>query len=241
MYNCYDFNSKVVLSLYEGELLGVVSKLFFDKKLKKLISLELLTDDGARLTLPTKNIYRVGKNAITVKNNQAVSIKIDDNELTSSPVGSKAYTMQGEFLGIIKDVVINDKYITDQIALENSYISISRLASCSKNTAIFLGENEKISLSKFTPQKAPSNFKTSEPLSVKTQPIVESKPNAESNIEEIRAPIQSTDFLLGRICTKDIYNFNNEILIKSHTIINKKNLKEIIRFGKLRELMLFSK
>ena len=52
---------------------------------------------------------------------------------------------------------------------------------------------------------------------------------------------QNADFLLGRVCTKDIFNFNNEILIKAHGIINKKNLKEVNKYGKLRELMLFSK
>ena len=40
---------------------------------------------------------------------------------------------------------------------------------------------------------------------------------------------------------KDIFNFNNELLIKAHSVINKKNLKEINKFGKLRELMLYSK
>ncbi|MCQ2564930.1 MAG: hypothetical protein MJ152_03655, partial [Clostridia bacterium] len=53
--------------------------------------------------------------------------------------------------------------------------------------------------------------------------------------------MQNNVFLLGRIFTKDIFNFNNELLIKAHTIINKKHLKEVNKFGKLRELMLFSK
>ena len=34
MYYCNDFYGLSVLSLYEGELLGVVEKLYFDKKLK---------------------------------------------------------------------------------------------------------------------------------------------------------------------------------------------------------------
>ena len=61
-------------------------------------------------------------------------------------------------------------------------------------------------------------------------------------LEDIKKPtIQNADFLIGRICTKDIFNFNNELLIKEHAVINKKNLKEINKYGKLRELMLYCK
>jgi len=64
---CKDLNSFPVLSLFEGELIGKVDKLYFDKKLKKLIEIELIGEDCSKLVLPTKNIYHVGKNAITVK------------------------------------------------------------------------------------------------------------------------------------------------------------------------------
>ena len=72
MFYCNDFVGLNVLSLYEGELLGVVDKLYFDKKLKKLMIFELVGEDGAKLILPSKNVYHIGKNAITVKNNQSV-------------------------------------------------------------------------------------------------------------------------------------------------------------------------
>ncbi|MBR4998634.1 MAG: PRC-barrel domain-containing protein, partial [Clostridia bacterium] len=72
---CKDLLNLSVLSLYEGELLGKVDKLFFDKKLKKLLEIEIIGQEGIRLSLPSKNIYNVGKNAITIKNNQMVTTK----------------------------------------------------------------------------------------------------------------------------------------------------------------------
>ena len=78
MYYCSDFVSRPVLSLYEGELIGSVDKLLFDKKLKKLLFLELIGENDNRFLLPTKNIYNVGKNAITIKNNTAITLKTDD-------------------------------------------------------------------------------------------------------------------------------------------------------------------
>lgn len=235
---CNDFYSLSVLSLYEGELLGVVDKLYFDNKLKKLLEIELIGEDGVRLTLPTKNIYHIGKNAITVKNNQAVSLKTGENELCLCPVGSKAYSIMGEYLGTIKEICFTEKYLTNKISLDNNTsLEINQLASVGKNTVIFY-EDTKVDLKKFTPNKTPKTFKNENVQVAQIMPVELPK----EEVEVFKKPtIQQTNFLLGRVCTKDIFNFNNEILIKAHTIINKKHLKEINKFGKLRELMLYSK
>ncbi len=240
MYYCKEFLGLNVLSLYEGDLIGVVDKLFFDKKLKKLVEIELVGADGAKLTLPTKNIYHIGKNAITVRNNQAVNLKVEETNFVAAPINSKAYTIKGEFLGIIKEISVSEKFLCEKFLLENSTLDVSQLASSGKNTTIFYEDSDKINVKKFTPNKSPKIFKTINVQTAEIQPIAEEiKPTA-APVEEIKNN-QNADFLLGRICTKDIFNFNNEILIKAHTVINKKNLKEINKFGKLRELMLYSK
>ncbi len=242
MFYCNELNGLSVLSLYEGELLGVVDKLYFDKKLKKLIEIELVGEDGAKLILPSKNIYHVGKNAITVKNNQAVTLKVEEQNLLSCPILSKAYTIKGEFLGIIKEISLNDKFLTEKFSLDNnSTLDVNLLASSSKNTTIFYENNDKINVKKFTPAKSPKIFKTQKQVSVSAQPISLAPTPAAVPVDEAPKPNQTADFLLGRVCTKDIFNFNNEILIKAHAVINKKNLKEVNKFGKLRELMLYSK
>lgn len=235
MYYCNEFLSKSVLSLYEGELIGKVDKLYFDKKLKRLIEIELISEDDTRYLLPTKNIYHIGKNAITVKNNQTVKIKVDESNLQPSPIGSKAYSIKGEYLGIIRDISLDEKYFIQKYSLDESTLSVSELATCGKNTIIFYDNSEKININKFNYKPSPKNFKTKVLQIVETQPIANAEPITEHK------KIQSTEFLLGRICTKDIYNFNNELLIKSNAIVNKKNLKDITKFGKIRELMLYIK
>ncbi len=246
MYYSNDIKSLNVLSLYEGELLGSVDKLYFDKKMKKLLYLELISENDTRLLLPTKNIYHIGKNAITVKNNQAVSLKVEELEFSICPVGSKAYTIKGEYLGIITEMSMNEKFLTEKFSLDNNTtLDVKNLASCGKNTVIFYDKTEHVDISRFVPNKSPKFFKTKRTLQAEIMPIETDEPKVETQAvpvnNEQKAPSQNADFLLGRVCTKDIFNFNNEILIKAHTIINKKNLKEINRFGKLRELMLFSK
>ncbi|MCQ2555707.1 MAG: PRC-barrel domain-containing protein [Clostridia bacterium] len=246
MYCCNELNSLCVLSLYEGELIGNVNKLYFDKKLKKLMSLEIIGENDAKFLLPTKNIYHIGKNAITIKNNLAINLKVEESNLSVCPIGAKAYTIRGEYLGIIKEVSLNEKFLTDKFSLDNgNLLSASNLASCGKNTVIFFDNEEKINIQKFIPCKAPKVFKTEgETQSVTTLPVeekVEEKSTVIVEFETSTSNMQNNEFLLGRICTKDIFNFNNELLIKAHTIINKKHLKEVNKFGKLRELMLFSK
>lgn len=240
MYYCKEFQSLSVLSLYEGELLGVVDKLLFNKNLKKLVEIELISEDGVKLILPTKNIYHVGKNAITVKNNQAVSIKVENSELYACPINSKAYSINGEYLGIIKEILFDEKFQTSKIALDNdSTLEVTKIASCGKNSVIFKTSDEDINLKKFTPNKAPKILKVKTVQTVETQPIPPI--NAVPVETQQKTTPQDANFLIGRTCTKDIVNFNKDVLIKANSKISKKHIKEVNKFGKLRELMLYSK
>lgn len=235
MYTCGDFKGLSVLSLYEGDLLGVVDKLYFSKDLKKLVEIELISEDGAKLILPTKNIYKIGKNAIVVKNNQAVTIKMETTNLVLCPISSKAYSINGEFLGVVKEIAFNEKFATQKISLDNNNVLVAEnLASCGKNSIIFNNAQTKVNLTKFKPVNMPKVFKDIEIQTAKTLPIEKENPS-------VIKPINSAEFLLGRKCSKDIYNFNNEILIKANGTVNKRNLKEIKKFGKLKELMLYCK
>ncbi len=233
---CKDFNSLAVLSLFEGELIGAVDKLFFDKKLKKLCEIELLCEEGMKLRLNSKHIYNVGKNALTIKNNQLVELKTEGGDLCVCPIGAKAYSLTGEFLGVVQEIEMNEKYVTQKIILGNGgFLRVEDLASCGKNTMIFYGD-KKVSLQSFEPKK-PKAFKKKEVQVVNTMPFERDK--EEKKEKQVRS--QNANFLLGRICTKDIFNFNNELLIKANSVVNRKNLKEIGKFGKLKELMLYSK
>ncbi len=238
MYQCKDFYDLNILSLYEGDLLGKVDKLFFDKKIKKLCEMELVGTDGAKLTLPIKNIYHVGKNAITVKNNQAVMLKNTHEEYCLAPIGSKVFSITGEFLGVVNEIIFNEKFLSEKLLLDNGEImDINNMASCGKNSVIFYCSDKKISLKSFTPNEQPKEFK-GDYVKTETMPIKEVEQKKIQTKTQVL--LQNTNFLLGRTCTKDIFNFNNELLIKAHSVVNKKNLKEISKFGKLRELMLYS-
>ncbi len=186
------------------------------------------------MRLPSKHIYHVGKNALTIKNNQCVELKSVAEEFCVCPIGSKAYSLTGEFLGVVQEIEMNEKYSTQKILLENGgFMRVEDLASCGKNTMIFYGD-KKVILQSFEPKK-PKAFKKQKPQIVNVMPVEEKEEQPQSK------PAYTQNFLLGRICTKDIFNFNNELLIKANAVVNKKNLKEISKFGKLKELMIYSK
>ena len=239
MYYCKNLQTLTILSLFEGEIIGKVNKLYFDKNLKKLCEIEIVSEEGVRMFLPAKNIYNVGKNALTIKNNQAVFLKnINELDLVA-PVGSKAYSIGGEFLGVVDEICLTSKFATEKILLDNgALLDIKFIASCGKSTIVFNTQNERFNLKNFMPEKQPKEFKQETVEIANVLPV-----EKEDEIEEIeeKKNVQNSDFLLGRICLKDITNFNNEILIKANSIINKKNLKEINKYGKLKELMIYSK
>ena len=190
--------------------------------------------------MPTKNIYHIGKNAITVKNNQEVILKTEDSAHIVVPVSSKVYSLTGEYLGVVDEVCFDDKYLAKKVLLDNNRVlEVSQIASIGKNAVVFHSDAEKVNVGSFVPKKQPKILKRKQVQIVKTLP-------AETDIKTIDNPkkkivVDNLDFLLGRVCTKDIFNFNNELLIKAHSVINKKNLKELNKFGKLRELMIYSK
>ena len=239
MYYCKNLEKLTILSLFEGEIIGTVNKLYFDRKLKKLCEIEIVSEEGLNMILPVKNVYNVGKNALTIKNNQAIILKNSLENGFVAPIGVKAYSIAGEFLGVVDEITLTQKFIVEKIALDNgAVLDVKFVASCGKNTIVFNNMGEKFNLKNFMPEIEPKTFKKEEVEIANAMPVESEEKSQE--IEEKKI-VQNSDFLLGRICVKDITNFNNEILIKANTVINKKNLKEINKYGKLKELMIYSK
>ena len=229
MFSCKEITSLSVLSLYEGELIGKVDRLYFEKNLKKINCLGLVGTDGSKWLIPSKSIYHIGPNAITIKNKQAVMLEISSSIPLNSPMNSKAYSIKGEYLGTISDISFNDKYLTTKIYLDNGKTeAVEDVTSCGKSTVIF--SKERINPKSLSPKP---ELETSKVVST-------SLINPEQVAVVTKSNLDPNQFLVGRRCIKDIMSFNNEILIKANTTITKKHISQIKKFGKLKELMLYS-
>lgn len=229
-----------VLSLYEGEFVGTVSKIFFDKKLKKLTALQLVTEDDLRYILYPQNIYKLGKNAITIKNSSCLELYLDENlDYVVNPYNSKTYTIQGEYLGKIEEITINEKYHICSIILDNgNNLDNKNLASCSKNTIIMYDENTKVNVKKFNINFSPK-FLKSKNKQVKTMPAPQEE-NETTNLETSNIS-NNRKFLIGRIALKDIMLDEKKTLIKANSTVTENVINNALIANKIKELMLYSK
>lgn len=228
---------KPLLCLYEGELLGNIHKVFFDKSKKKIKSFEILNEEEISYHLYPKFIYSLGKHAITIKNKQNLILSLNEDGLTLTPLplDVKVYSLQGEFLGIVKDYSLNDKYVIENLVLDNQQIiNISDMASCSANSIIVYYSQDHININSF---RYKIQNKSNQNSKVKVLPKLFSSFNKISP----NPSNKKENFIVGRICTKDIVDNQQNIIIKQNSTITEQTLALASSKNKLQELMKYSK
>lgn len=228
---------KPVLSLYEGELLGNISKVFFDKSKKKIKNFEIVNDEDINYCLSPKFIYTLGKHAIAIKNKQnlILSLNSSDENMQLLPINAKVYSIQGEYLGMVQDYTINPKYEIENLLLDNHQpINISNMASCSSNSIIVYDSNEHINISAF-------RYRIKHKSDNKTKVRVLPKLFSSFNKISPDPANKKNNFIIGRICTKDIFDNQHNIIIKQDSTITEQTLALASSKNKLQELMKYSK
>ena len=244
MHKINEIISMPVLSLYEGELVGQISKIYFDKKLKKISYFIVNCEGDLSYILYPKNIYKLGKNAATIKNLSCLILELETNNQNTvpMPINSKVYTIQGEYIGKIVEISIDDKFNVANILLDNNnFIDICLLASCSKNTIILFDENSNINLSNFKNRIRKKLFKIKE-----NKNIVQTLPYSGNNHQfqeqnESSITINNPQFLLGRIATTDIMLNNKKVLVKANSTITQNIILLAQNNNKIKDLTLNSK
>ena len=120
MYNTTEIISKPVINLYNGNLEGTVKNICFDNGLKKAVSLILFNDsDEEESILSISKIYKIGKNAITIKNSEGLlptlfASKVDYN----NQINNTVFNLEGENLGKVTDIVLSDNYKVEKILIK---------------------------------------------------------------------------------------------------------------------------
>ena len=226
---------KPLLCLYEGELLGNINKVFYDKSKKKIKSFEIVNDEDISYCLYPKYIYTIGKHAITIKNKQHLILSINDDNTYVLPINAKVYSLQGEYLGIVTDYSINDKYMVENLILDNQQlIHISEMASFSANSVVVYYSQNHVNINSF---RYKIQHKSDHDTKVKVLPKLFSSfnkiaPNPNN---------QKENFIVGRICTKDILDNQQNVIIKQNSTITEQTLALASNKNKLQELMKYSK
>lgn len=227
---------KPILSLYEGELLGNIKRIYFDKTRKKIKSFEIVNDEDISYCLLPKFIYTLGKHAITIKNKQNIILSLNEDMSSNIvlPLNVKVYSLQGEYLGIAKDYSLNEKFLLENIVLDNEQlISINDVASCSATSVVvYCNDNHKnIKSFRYRIQNKQNND-----AKVKVLPKLFSSFNKISP-----ASSKKNNFIAGRICIKDIYDSNHNLIIKQNSTITDQTIALASSQNKLQDLMKYSK
>lgn len=227
---------KPILSLYEGELIGNINKIYFDKTRNKIKLFEILNEEDIAYCLSPKYIYTIGKHAITIKNKQNLTLALNENtqSLQILPLNVKVYSLQGEYLGIVKDYSMNEKFELENLIMDNqNLIKISSLASSSSNSVVTYYDDEHVNIKSFRYKIQHKN----------NDAKVKVLPKLFSSFNKI-APNPSNkkeNFIIGRICTKDIFDNNHNIIIKQNSTITEQILALASSKNKLQDLMKYSK
>lgn len=160
-----DLLSKDVISLYDGSNEGIIIAGYFDSKIKKLIAVELASqndvDFADEYILYTKSIYQIGQDAVTIRNSTALELKITADNLTAfSPINCHAYLTNGTALGRVSDLELDERYNISAFIIDSGAIEAEKIASHSKGTIIFYDDTFKTRVDKLRPAKAQIRIKS---------------------------------------------------------------------------------
>ena len=228
---------KPILSLYEGEILGSVNRVYFNKSKSKITYFEVLGDEDLSYCLQPKYIYTIGKHATTIKNKQnlILSLNFTDEGCLTLPINVKVYSLQGEYLGMVTDYMLNEKFELETLILDNqNQINFSEIASVGSNSVVVYYDQKHVNINSFRYRIKP---KSSNETKVKVLPKLFSSFNKIAT----SSPDKKENFLVGRICTKDIFDNQENIIIKQNSTITSQTLALASSKNKLHDLIKYSK
>ncbi len=259
MYNITDIIAKQVINLYNGNTEGTVKNICFDNRLKKATHLILFNDsEEEEMLLAISKIYKIGSSAITIKNSEGLLPTLFASKIEyNNQINNTAYSLEGDNLGVVKDIVLTDSYKVDKIIVGEKEFSSNNVISFNDNNLILNSSGvkytkescqqklslpkPKLDLVKILP-KMPE--KETDPIPKIEFNEIDLKPKQNYKISENPLPqrmITSQNYLLGRKLNKTIYGLNNEIIAKKDCIITEKILNNAKSHNKLVELAVFSK
>ena len=244
MYKVSEIISTPIISLYESEYIGIIYNITFDNKQKKCkYALILNENDNIPKIMKFSDIYKFGKECIFIKNK--IWIELEDNytlELTSTlnPINLNVYSLKGENLGNVTDIVLDKTLCIDKIILSNSStIDNKNIFNMSKS--IILIDNNKINISKFKPKEKVINNpeNNTKVMILKTPNIATDETKTPNNTLQNKI-ITDSRFLIGRVLNKDIIALNGEIVAKTGNKITNEIISKASSYGKLLEIARFS-
>lgn len=241
MYKISNIISTPIISLYEGEDLGIIYNILFDTKTKKCKYLCVLNEiENVEKSLEINDIYQIGKDCIFVKNNTNLELKCnnDHNYFTCiSAINLNVFDINGVLLGKCIDIELDNKFSIENIILNNNTsIPASRIINLGKSVIII--SEKTIRINKFKPKQELHAFNQNDKVYIlNVQEQTPSNTKLQTSNNKI---IIENNMLKNRIATQDIIAYNGELIIRKGSQITQKTLTIASMYGKLIELTRYS-
>lgn len=176
-----------VVSIWDKKFEGIVENALFDKKNNKLKLLKIYDENSdSTYFIKPADIYAFSSSTILIKNSCVLCLK-ENLELSSNccfnPIGSSIYDLNGEDIGIITDLELDNNFKISNIQCCNKTFSLKNFLTLGKNIS-FLKPNNKTKHSSFSPQKKISIFSKTINVSIldtTNQPIALSPTSLKEN------------------------------------------------------------
>lgn len=130
---------KSVLSIYNCENEGIVKDVTFNAQNNKLKQIKIFKDNDFQeeKIFDTKNIYSL-KDAVILKNDSYITLQAVEKPANCNLINNAVYSHKGEYIGQIKDVLLNEKFYVEKIVLNSdlSFLPSQILHSKDKLTII---------------------------------------------------------------------------------------------------------
>jgi len=267
MFKLTELFSKPLISIFDGSFEGVIKNVFFDKTLYKLNYLEFFNDDDEIIEdkiINVKDIYNMGDNAISIKNKDCVELKINNEAkcFNNNPINSEVYNANGNYIGKICEVLLNENFEVIELILNNSLqLKSNEILSSGSNLVIIQAEN-KVKIANFKTKKIKNNKSTDNTQIVEilnsnnsiiqeklaqrkiNQSKVEFKPilffDKKQNAQLPQKITSQISFLIGRKTNKSIYSSNQVLIAKKNELITDETILNAKKYNKLKDLITFS-
>lgn len=178
-----NYLSKPVISIYEAAMQGTVINATFDKKMRRVCSLLIVSDNDevdVVYSIPIARIVTVD-NALTIKNSNSIRQYLESNIFVKCPINLPVYTTNGLIKGIIRDVLFDAKtFLVSEIILDEMKIPAETVVSVSNSLVIIKGEG----FTRLQPPRAPRRRQISE-----DQLSFDDKIEEEEEIEDKQIPL----------------------------------------------------
>lgn len=213
-----DLIGENVYSIYEGKYLGYILNIVLSEDYKKIKGFTIVNDeDEYDYYFSIKDIVNYNDNTIFVKNQSVLQsnlVSLNENSL----IHKKAYYLDSQFIGEIKDLEINQNFEIIKIIFDKCSIILDKLFNVGVDLCLFYKQNKKPKLNKFAPTN--SNLPN---ITVKMQ---QTPPNTITPKTPIKLSAYDPIGQIGKISTKTVFGKNNEIIIHKGDTVTMDTIKK---------------